>query len=146
MRHLIALVAASAFLLQSDIVPAQVGEFPFVLTREEQVLGVVQAGVASFKGIPYASAPVGSLRWRPPQPAPESSTIRTAYEYGPACQQPSMPGLGACPNSRCSNPRDSDSTFGYEQVFSSLEYRSNAAAAAERAGLRTERPCLAIYR
>jgi para-nitrobenzyl esterase len=95
MRHLIALVAASAFLLQSDIVPAQVGQFPFVLTREEQVLGVVQAGVASFKGIPYASAPVGSLRWRPPQPAPESSTIRTAYEYGPACQQPSMPGLGS---------------------------------------------------
>ena len=95
MRHLIALVAASAFLLQSDIVPAQVGQFPFVLTREEQVLGVVQAGVASFKGIPYASAPVGSLRWRPPQPAPESSTICTAYEYGPACQQPSMPGLGS---------------------------------------------------
>jgi len=95
MRHLIALVAASAFLLQSDIVPAQVGQFPFVLTREEQVLGVVQAGVASFKGIPYASAPVGSLRWRPPQPAPESSTIRTAYEYGPACQQPSMPGPGS---------------------------------------------------
>src|SRR5450631_1771077 len=54
--------------------------------------------------------------------------------------------LGACPNSRCSNLRDSDSTFGYEQVFSSLEYRSNAAAAAERAGLRAERPCLAIYR
>jgi uncharacterized protein (DUF736 family) len=53
--------------------------------------------------------------------------------------------LGACPNSRCSNRRDSDSTFGYEQVFSSLEYRSNAAAAAERAGLRAERPCLAIY-
>jgi para-nitrobenzyl esterase len=95
MRHLIALVAASAFLLQSDIVPAQVGQFPFVLTREEQVLGVVQAGVASFKGIPYASAPIGSLRWRPPQPAPESSTIRTAYEYGPACQQPSMPGPGS---------------------------------------------------
>ena len=95
MRYFVALVAASAFLLQSRIVPAQVGQFPFVLTREEQVLGVVQAGVASFKGIPYASAPVGSLRWRPPQPAPKSSAIRRAHEYGPACQQPSMPGLGS---------------------------------------------------
>lgn len=95
MRYLVALVAASGVLLQSGIVPAQVGQFPFVLTREEQVLGVVEAGVASFKGIPYASAPVGSLRWRPPQPAPESSSIRSAHEYAPACEQPSIPGPGS---------------------------------------------------
>ena len=92
MRYLVALVAASGVLLQSGIVPAQVGQFPFVLTREEQVLGEVEAGVASFKGIPYASAPVGSLRWRPPQPAPESSAIRSAHEYAPACRQPSIGG------------------------------------------------------
>jgi para-nitrobenzyl esterase len=95
MRFLIAPVAASALLLTSGILPAQVGPFPFALTREEQVLGVVQGGVASFKGIPYASPPVGSLRWRAPQPAPESSAIRTAQEYGPACLQPSVPGLGS---------------------------------------------------
>jgi para-nitrobenzyl esterase len=95
MRYLVALFAACLFSLQTGIAPAQVGQFPFALTREEQVLGTVQAGVASFKGIPYASAPVGSLRWRPPRPAPESSAIRTAHEYGPACQQPSMPGLGS---------------------------------------------------
>jgi para-nitrobenzyl esterase len=95
MRYFIAPVAASAWLLTSGILPAQVGPFPFVLTREEQVLGVVQGGVASFKGIPYASPPVGPLRWRAPQPAPESSAIRTAHEYGPACLQPSVPGLGS---------------------------------------------------
>ena len=92
MRYLIALVAASAFLLQSGIVLAQLGQFSFAMTQEEQVFGVVQAGVASFKGIPYAAAPVGPLRWRAPQPPPESSTIRTADEYGPACPQPSMQG------------------------------------------------------
>src|SRR6202035_3344570 len=54
--------------------------------------------------------------------------------------------LGACPNSHCSILGESDSTFGYEQVFSSLEYRSDAASAAECAGLRAERPCLAVYR
>ena len=90
MRYFVALVAACAFLLQGGIAPAHVGQFPFVLTHEEQVLGLVEGAVASFKGIPYAAAPVGSLRWRAPQPPPESSTIRSAYEYGPACPQPSM--------------------------------------------------------
>src|SRR5258708_37834269 len=54
--------------------------------------------------------------------------------------------LGACPNSRCSILSESDSTLGYEQVFSPLEYRSDTAAAAECAGLRADRPCLAVYR
>jgi para-nitrobenzyl esterase len=90
MRYLVALLAAPIVLSQAGMASAQVEQFPVVLTRQEQVLGVVQAGVASFKGLPYASAPVGSLRWRPPQPPPESSTIRLAYDYGPACPQPSM--------------------------------------------------------
>ncbi len=54
--------------------------------------------------------------------------------------------LGACPNSRCSILSEFDLTLGYEQVFSPLEYRSDTAAAAECAGLRAERPCLAVYR
>src|ERR1700682_5310871 len=54
--------------------------------------------------------------------------------------------LGACPNSHCSILSESDSSLGYEQVFSSLEYRSDAASAAECAGLCAERPCLAVYR
>ena len=95
MQYLVGPIAASAFLLQIGIAAAQVAQFPFGLTREGQVLGSVQAGVASFKGIPYAAAPVGPLRWRAPQPPPESDTIRSAYEYGPACQQPSMPGPGS---------------------------------------------------
>ena len=91
MRSLVALFAACVVLLQAGMASAQVEQFPFVLTRQEQVLGAVQAGVAAFKGLPYAAAPVGSLRWRPPQPPPESSTIRMAYDYGPACRQSSMP-------------------------------------------------------
>src|SRR5260370_4475323 len=63
-----------------------------------------------------------------------------------ACNTTSSSDLGACPNSRCSIVSESDSTLGHEQVFSPLEYRSDAAFAAECAGLRAERPCLPVYR
>src|SRR5882762_4868050 len=69
------------------------------------------------------------------------STIETADLIGAL-----RTSLGACLNSRCSILSESDSTFGYEQVFSALEYRSDAASAAECAGLRAERPCVAVYR
>ena len=95
MRSLVASLAVFAALLQAGIAEAQVGQFPFVLTREEQLLGAVQGGVASFKGIAYAAAPVGPLRWHAPQPAPESSAIRSAYEHGPSCQQPARAGPGS---------------------------------------------------
>jgi para-nitrobenzyl esterase len=92
MRFLLALVAASALIGQIGFAAAQqVGQFPFALTREGQMLGAVEGEIASFKGLAYASPPVGALRWRPPQPSPESSEMRTAYDYGPACPQPSLP-------------------------------------------------------
>ncbi len=49
--------------------------------------GVVEDGLTIYRGIPYAAAPVGSLRWRPPQPAPVWEGVRVAAEYGRACIQ-----------------------------------------------------------
>ena len=46
--------------------------------------------------------------------------------------------LGACPSNRCSNPSESDSSLDYEQALSPLEYRSDAASAAECVGLRAQ--------
>lgn len=54
------------------------------------MLGAVEGEVASFKGLAYAAPPVGALRWRPPQPAPESSEMHTAYAYGAPCLQPAL--------------------------------------------------------
>ena len=54
--------------------------------------------------------------------------------------------LGACPSNRCSNPSESDSSLDYEQALSPLEYRSDAASAAECAGLCAQGPRLAVYR
>src|SRR5919201_5057402 len=92
MRSLRALVAASAALGCAGLALAQpVGQYPFALTREGQMLGAVEGEVASFKGLAYAAPPVGALRWRPPQATVESSEMRTVYDYGAPCLQPALP-------------------------------------------------------
>jgi para-nitrobenzyl esterase len=50
--------------------------------------GQSAAGIAVYKGIPYAAPPVGPLRWRPPQPAQRWKGVRDASEFGPMCTQP----------------------------------------------------------
>ncbi|WP_439401234.1 carboxylesterase/lipase family protein [Bradyrhizobium sp. DASA03068] len=92
MRALLAFVAAIAVLCGVGSAVAQsVGQFPFALTREGQMLGAVEGEVASFRGLAYAAPPVGALRWQPPQPTTESSEMRTAYDYGAPCRQPALP-------------------------------------------------------
>jgi carboxylesterase type B len=58
---------------------------PVVRTNTGLVQGVRAAGVDSFLGIPYAAPPVGSLRWRPPQPAAPWGGVRQATAYGNRC-------------------------------------------------------------
>jgi len=43
--------------------------------------------VAAFLGIPYVAAPVGSNRFRPPQPAPKRSQVLEAQMVGAVCPQ-----------------------------------------------------------
>jgi para-nitrobenzyl esterase len=50
----------------------------------------MQAGDAElrvFKGIPYAAPPVGTLRWKEPQPVAQWSGVRQATQFGPRCMQ-----------------------------------------------------------
>jgi para-nitrobenzyl esterase len=41
-----------------------------------------EAGITVFKGIPYAAAPIGELRFRPPQPHPGWTDVRDALTVG----------------------------------------------------------------
>jgi len=53
--------------------------------------GIATDGVHSFKGIPYAAAPVGDLRWRAPRPPLPWSSPRAASDFGPSCPQARPP-------------------------------------------------------
>jgi len=45
---------------------------------------------SAFRGIPYAEAPVGDLRFEPPQPHPGWSGVREAADHGASCLQYNM--------------------------------------------------------
>jgi para-nitrobenzyl esterase len=51
-----------------------------------------KAGVRAFKGVAYAQPPVGSLRWRAPEPVKEWVGLKLATDFSPNCTQPSKPG------------------------------------------------------
>jgi para-nitrobenzyl esterase len=58
-----------------------------VETTDGAVQGFIQDGVAEFRGIPYATPPVGNLRWRPPEPPVPWSGVRDATQFGNICLQ-----------------------------------------------------------
>jgi para-nitrobenzyl esterase len=61
---------------------------PTVATKLGQLQGEMQDGTRVFRGIPYAAAPVGDLRWQPPQRAKAWEGVRDASKFGPNCPTP----------------------------------------------------------
>ena len=49
-----------------------------------EIAGVAQGEVVSFKGIPFAAAPTGSLRWREPQLPAHWAGVRESLTTVPA--------------------------------------------------------------
>ncbi len=62
-------------------------ERPVVKVDTGSLQGAIEYGMQVFKNIPYAAAPVGDLRWRPPQPALSWSGMRDASKFGESCPQ-----------------------------------------------------------
>src|SRR5262249_3506249 len=69
---------------------------PVAVTREGPVRGISSDGIARYLGIPYAAAPIGDLRWRPPQPHERWHGVRDASSFAGHCAQgPSPFGLAS---------------------------------------------------
>lgn len=81
------------FLIISLLFASGLAGQSFAQVRVKTANGVVEGtldtgtGVRTFKGIPFASPPVGQLRWQPPQPAKDWKGTRKADQFGPRCMQ-----------------------------------------------------------
>jgi para-nitrobenzyl esterase len=61
-----------------------------VRTAAGALRGRYEGGVAVFRGIPFAEAPVGGLRFAAPRPARAWDGVRAALSYGPPPPQPDV--------------------------------------------------------
>jgi len=68
---------------------------PIVQIETGQLQGTTEFDMLAFKNIPFAAPPIGSLRWRPPQPALAWDGVRDASQFGGACPQPFIQNLSA---------------------------------------------------
>lgn len=87
-RATVLLACSLAALVWTEMaIPARAQAPATVRVDGGELQGVVDDGVVSFKGIPFAAPPVGELRWRPPQPAARWTDVRQAAEFGADCMQ-----------------------------------------------------------
>jgi len=69
---------------------------PAIVTQAGPVKGVQMFGVQAYLGIPYATPPVGALRWTPPQPHAKFKGLFQANQFGSFCTQPDGSGSEDC--------------------------------------------------
>jgi para-nitrobenzyl esterase len=69
-------------------------QLPIVKVEEGTLQGICEQGLSIYKGVPFATPPVGELRWRAPQPLTKWSGIREAKKFAPAPMQSGNPPSG----------------------------------------------------
>lgn len=74
---------------------------PLIKITSGSLSGIEEGDVVSFKGIPYAAAPVGEFRWRPPQPVVPWDTVRDAGKFCADCVQRTFPNSGTVTSEDC---------------------------------------------
>jgi para-nitrobenzyl esterase len=67
---------------------AQAAGRPAIVTESGPLKGVVTPQLEEYLGIPYAAAPVGTLRWMPPQAFGRWQGVFGATQFGNDCVQP----------------------------------------------------------
>ncbi|HEX7947978.1 MAG TPA: carboxylesterase family protein [Phenylobacterium sp.] len=87
---------AAAVLLGSGATAAWAGDTAKV--AQGTLHGATAGTVTSFKGVPFAAAPVGDLRWKPPAPAANWTGVREATAFGPVCMQMGRASSGGTQN------------------------------------------------
>ena len=100
-RKRLNLPARLAIQASAGIVLALAGSSPLLAAMNQPVrieAGLVQGAPAAdpavtvFKGIRYAAAPTGELRWRPPHPPHSWKGVQQANQFGSLCPQAQQPG------------------------------------------------------
>jgi para-nitrobenzyl esterase len=94
---LIGLVSAAASCAGAQL-PHLESRGPIVSTSSGKVEGRTEGALRIFKGIPYAAAPIGEARWKPPADMPPWSDLKAATQFGPACTQPTYRDTGVYSN------------------------------------------------
>jgi len=84
---LAALAAVVALAMPGPATAGDPQSIPAVDTDKGRVTGLLEGGIAEFLGIPYAAAPTGALRFRPPQPRAAWPQPLAATQFGSACPQ-----------------------------------------------------------
>jgi len=88
MRIATALALFVAILTEPSSTMSAPNAAPIVHAPVGTLRGTIENGVNVFKGIPFAEAPVGPLRWKAPVPKAAWQGVKDATAYGPACWQP----------------------------------------------------------
>ncbi len=83
-KTLLTLLCVTAELLVAATAHAQIRE---VAVTGGRVSGVVANSIAAFKGIPFAAPPVGTLRWKAPQPVQPWTGVKAASTFAAGCVQ-----------------------------------------------------------
>lgn len=86
-RKIISLIFLFLSLVSCAIAAGQNHEIPLVTLDGGPIIGVIKGESAMFLGIPYASPPIGDLRWRPPEIMPPWEKPLDATQPGAHCPQ-----------------------------------------------------------
>ncbi len=86
---MVAALTLQATILRRVVMASSAAPKPEIVQTPHGAFGGVAlpGGITVFRGIRYALAPIGDLRWKPPVPPPDWKGVHAAAEFGPACMQ-----------------------------------------------------------